>query len=369
MRLVVFFLGRIGAGPRYAFEMTKALAMLDNNISLQIVLPDNIDNIADWNSLDKNYGNVELSLVKTYSDKWSFFKSFFNIKNQKHIANLIKGFEPDAIYVPMGGLLHPLVFRYLKQYFVINTLHDPKSHVGEESFFVEFLRKVEVKQCNRLVLLNHFYIDQVVEDFNILKENLCIIPHAAFFSKENIVKAQYFTYKILFIGRIEKYKGIDLLLNAMQTITGINENINCTIAGSGSLSSYVNDIEKLGNRVCVLNKWLSDSEIDSLISGHDFVVLPYIDASQSGVIPLVFGNGKTVIATNVGALREQVPESIGLLVNPDSNELSEAILKLYQKGIVSLNEKNIRAKKYAKDHLTWESSAKKIVSLLLKNNN
>lgn len=366
MKITVFFLGRIGAGPKYTFEMVKAIALLPQEISIQIVIPDNIDNINDWFVFQNEFSNIKLHFVKTYFNKWSFLKAILNFKNHKNIANLIKEFNPDAIYLPMGGLLHPFIFRYLKSYFIINTLHDPKLHLGEESFFVEILRRLEIKRSNKLVLLNSFYVDQVIRDFKKKKEDIIVIPHASFFVKKESSLSDSFVYRILFVGRIERYKGVDLLLNAMDNVIEKFKDIQCTIAGSGNIQPYMQKIEMLGNNVSILNKWLSDDEIENLIATHDFLVLPYLDASQSGVIPLAYGSEKTVVATNVGALSEQVPLDIGFLVNPDSNELSNAIIKIYEEGIESLNQRNKKAQDYAINHLSWESSAKKIVSFLIK---
>ena len=87
------------------------------------------------------------------------------------------------------------------------------------------------------------------------------------------------------------------------------------------------------------------------------MVLPYSEATQSGVIPLAFAFGKSVIATNVGGIPEQVPQNIGVLVPPnDSLSLSNAILNLYEHSdlIVKMGRS---AFIYAKKELSWAKSA------------
>jgi glycosyltransferase involved in cell wall biosynthesis len=88
----------------------------------------------------------------------------------------------------------------------------------------------------------------------------------------------------------------------------------------------------------------------------DFVVLPYKRASQSGVVPMAFSFGKTVIATNVGALSEQIPQGTGIVVEPNSTLIAESIDKLYSTPNLILDY-NKNAKKYADTELSWEHSA------------
>ena len=75
---------------------------------------------------------------------------------------------------------------------------------------------------------------------------------------------------------------------------------------------------------------LVDEEVAKLLSSVDLIILPYIEASQSGVIPLAFALGKPVVVTNVGGLKEQVPDGCGLIIPPNNPKaLSDAICELY----------------------------------------
>ena len=67
-----------------------------------------------------------------------------------------------------------------------------------------------------------------------------------------------------------------------------------------------------------------------LLRKAKIVVLPYIAASQSGVIGLAYSHSRPVIVTNVGGLGEIVQEGkTGYLVNPDSVEIANSIIKYY----------------------------------------
>lgn len=365
MKLSILFLGRNGAGPKYAFEMSRALANLHTDDQFQVVVPDNIDNKADWINLESMTNNLKVKFVITYSDKLEFLFSLFNIFNYVEIARHIRDFKPDFLYIPMGSLLNPGVFYLLKNLRKIYTLHDPNLHIGEQSFLIEFLRRVEIKNSNKIIILNNFYKNLVAEKYVFPLEKIDVIPHSGFFSQEPPSYHQNFKYKILFLGRIEKYKGIDLLLDSFVTVLNEICNIKLVIAGKGNLVPYKEKLNSIPTQnIEIHNEWLTDEKIESLLEDCDFVVLPYIDASQSGVIPLAFGNGRTVVATNVGALSEQVPVDFGYLSEPNVQNLSAKIVEIYESGSQNLAEKNKTARKFAEENLTWESAAKKLIDTL-----
>ena len=100
-----------------------------------------------------------------------------------------------------------------------------------------------------------------------------------------------------------------------------------------------------------------------IIENSDFMVLPYLRASQSGVIPMSFALGRTVIATRVGALEEQVKEGTGKLVGLDSECIADAIDTMYatESRIVEMSK---RAKEFADNELTWAHSAELLINFV-----
>jgi len=111
----------------------------------------------------------------------------------------------------------------------------------------------------------------------------------------------------LFIGRGRTYKGLDLLL-ASWPLVGDSDSI-LTIAGEGHVVSR--DISRIQH----LDRWLSDSEVLSLITNSDVVVLPYLEASQSGIIPVALSSNRPIVITPVGGLIEQIEDGINGVVS------------------------------------------------------
>ena len=80
---------------------------------------------------------------------------------------------------------------------------------------------------------------------------------------------------------------------------------------------------------------------------------------------MAFAFGKTVVATNVGALDEQVPEGTGILVAPNSDDIASAIDALYS-DVEQIKTLGMNAQRYAQTELTWEHSAELLLNYLDK---
>lgn len=142
---------------------------------------------------------------------------------------------------------------------------------------------------------------------------------------------------LLFFGFIRKYKGLDLLLQAMahQEIKG--EKIKLLVAGEfyEAETPYRQLIEKsgLGESVVLHNEFIPDEQVKYFLCAADCVVQPYRSATQSGVTPLAYHFEKPMIVTNVGGLPDLVPhERVGLVCEPEPNAIAAAMVRFYKMG-------------------------------------
>ncbi len=138
--------------------------------------------------------------------------------------------------------------------------------------------------------------------------------------------------------------------------------IELTIAGFGSLaSSSLEGIEG----VRVDNRWIAEEQVGGFFATADLVVLPYTEASQSGVIPSAYPSGLPVVATPVGGLPEQVkPGETGLLATETTAEaVAAAVAKLV--GDPELYQRcSAGALRYAKEDLSWCVIGERICDLV-----
>lgn len=142
---------------------------------------------------------------------------------------------------------------------------------------------------------------------------------------------------ILFFGFIRQYKGLDLLLKAMADERIRRQNIKLLIAGEfyEDEKPYQQLIteKQLQQNVILKTNFIPDSEVKYYLCAGDCVVQPYKHATQSGVTPLAYHFEKPMIVTNVGGLPSLVPhEKVGLVCEPDTVSIADAILRFYQLG-------------------------------------
>ena len=162
---------------------------------------------------------------------------------------------------------------------------------------------------------------------------------------------------ILFFGFIRKYKGLDLLFEAMALPAIKNAGIRLLVAGEfyEEEKGYQEQIDLLGIReqLYLRTDFIPDSEVKYYLSAADAVIQPYRNATQSGVTPLAYHFEKPMLVTNVGGLPALVPDKkVGLVTEPDPAAIAGGILQFYQLGedyfIPHLREEK---KKYSWDRM------------------
>ena len=142
---------------------------------------------------------------------------------------------------------------------------------------------------------------------------------------------------ILFFGFIRKYKGLDLLLEAMADPRIKESGIKLMVAGEfyDDEKGYREIIEKnhLQDQLILKTDFIPDSEVKYYLCAADAVIQPYRNATQSGVTPLAYHFEKHMVVTNVGGLPVLVPhEKVGLVTDPDPAAIAGGILRFYQLG-------------------------------------
>lgn len=169
---------------------------------------------------------------------------------------------------------------------------------------------------------------------------------------------------ILFFGFIRDYKGLDVLLKSMALLK--EEKISLIVAGEFYSNSqfYLNLINelKIKDRVYLFTDFIPTSDVKYYFSASDAVILPYKDATQSGIVQIAMNFRKPVIATNVGGLGDVVLNNrTGFVVEEKNPEaLAEAIRKFYNENKDALFTENVEKEieKYS-----WEKFVKGMIEL------
>jgi len=167
---------------------------------------------------------------------------------------------------------------------------------------------------------------------------------------------------LLFFGFIRKYKGLDILLDAMKILKVSSEKLSvsdnlplradCKLLIAGEFYEdrkvYDEQIERLGIKDSLILKtaFIADSEVKYYLCAADVVVQPYRSATQSGVTPLAYHFEKPMIVTNVGGLPSLVPDDkVGLIAEPMAESIATKIQEYFQKGAAHFLPNLIKEKK------------------------
>lgn len=243
------------------------------------------------------------------------------------------------------------------------TLHDPISH-QKLSWIKDFINRRIVFACYKnLLLLSDAHVNSFCKQYNYNKENIYYSRLSTYdFLTHYPIKENPYGDFILFFGRVEPYKGINILLEAYQKGNFISKGIKLIIAGKGSLKESV-----YPKGIVRINHFLSNEELANLIYHCRFVVLPYISATQSGCIMSAYAFNKPVLATRVGDFPEEIEENkTGLLCNAnDVNDLTKQMMCMCTIKKNSMS-KEINSKYACEGPYSWNSIAKKLVETYKK---
>ncbi|MEP6846241.1 MAG: glycosyltransferase [Panacibacter sp.] len=275
-----------------------------------------------------------------------------NPLNWISVGNELKKLQPDMIVVRywlpfMGPCLGTILRRVKKnQHTKIIAIADNvtphEKRPGDKQFTQYFVKAVDAfvtmseKVINDLRTFTSKPAKQIVhplyDNFGEPVDKIKAREHLGINSNENI---------ILFFGFIRKYKGLDLLLEAMKIIsenqTSAISHPKLLIAGEFYEDSKTYDelIQHLdiADQLILHTDFIPDSEVKYYLSAADFVIQPYRNATQSGVTPLAYHFEKPMLVTNVGGLPDLVPDGkVGLVCEPEPAAIASHILKLYELG-------------------------------------
>ena len=248
-------------------------------------------------------------------------------------------------------------------------LHDAVFHPGDGYPLRYQVMCQQVRNTDALIVLSDHVRRQAIEVFDYPAERIWTMPHGAFKfgtgqARPAVHPRESRPVRLLFFGRIVVYKGLDHLLRAMLTLRHRGIAVDLVIAGSGRMQPYAELLACLPD-VTIHNRWLNDEEIEAFMANSDIAVLPYIEASQSGVAATAYAAGRPVVATPIGGLAEQVIHgTTGLLAQDMSVEgLADAIAELA--GNPELFDRCAAgALAHAQDELNWRRSAETVAAAI-----
>lgn len=260
------------------------------------------------------------------------------------LGRLIRSRKYDVVHfdTASGRAISSLFFLRKKQ--MALTIHDPVPHVGQESLLLDLVRFF-YKRMARSILFYSSYSTGVYKKYNKhqhSKFNQLRLQPYSFISQFKQIPFPADRY-ILFFGQLSYYKGIDLLLEAIPKVLNTYPNEHFVIAGKSSGFNFDKKLlEQYAHHITFIEDYLSIEQLSHLIHSSKFVVCPYREATQSGVLMTAFAMGKTVLATKIGAFPEYIADGInGMLTNAEPQSIANGIMSMIDSNHYLSMEKNI----------------------------
>jgi glycosyltransferase involved in cell wall biosynthesis len=248
------------------------------------------------------------------------------------ILRRVREFAPDVIHYQGVHLWFDLALPLFRRYPLVITIHDFRPHPGDQTlqqtpFWIEMFAR---RRADHLIVHTQQVRDLLIRKLPDRAGRVSIIPHIRVGDPLDTPEPQEEEKLVLFFGRIWEYKGLEYLIRAEPLITARVPDARILIAGQGEDFARYRRMMLHPDKFIVHNEYIPEQRAAEYFRRAAVVVLPYTEASQSGVIPLAYSAGKPVVATRVGGLPEMVEHGrTGYLVAPRNvAALAESVTRL-----------------------------------------
>jgi glycosyltransferase involved in cell wall biosynthesis len=322
MNVLVWQWGRLGAGPRFGACLAEALRGR-SGIEVTLSLCCDAEIMAG-----PNPPQCEMP-VRTYRGMGSFLLRLATAPLAlPFLLVRLRRFTPDLAICAMPGPLDTLMaiaLRLLGARLVV-VVHDADAHPGDGFPLQMQLQRLLCRLAHGLAVLCAPVGARLRHQrlAGIGRRKLIRFQHPPFGFAMPPPERPDPTPRLLCFGRMLPYKGLDLLAGALAALPP-HQPVAVRVVGYGPECPALDALRACPS-VTVENRWVPETEIGALLAWSDAMILPYREASQSGVAAAALAAGRPVITTRVGGLGEQLAAARQLLLcEPDATSLAQAI--------------------------------------------
>jgi glycosyltransferase involved in cell wall biosynthesis len=351
--------------PEYPISLANALAR-DNEVTLFLSrrsLAEQFPGVSDPERWLRQQRLVEpgvrLNLVDYPPGRYPY-KLWLAVR----ITRTLTRMRPDVLHYQSGGdPWLPLTLPWLRHVPKVVTIHDVIPHPGDfpPARVIHLLNWFSTRWASQLIVHGEQQATALHKNYRVGRSKINVVPHGAYsiYKQSSLSRLPEEPNLILFFGRIVAYKGLNDLMAAVPLVLKEAPEARFLIAGHGD-GLNLDETDGDSNRVMIRNEFIPMHEVGGLFQRAAIVVIPYTQASQSGVVHLAYAFGKPVVSTRVGSIPEVVDEGrTGYLVEPGNpKQLAAAIVKLL-KNPEQRHEMGQRALHKSETELSWDQVARK----------
>ena len=362
LKILLWHWGRRGAGPRYTLELARALVrQQDADVYLSVSKDSEL--IDEFRAL-----NIPTLEIKTYTGLLSaFFMTLNVLSTRRKFSSFLRQNQINVVNSTMNHLWSRFVTPAVQRSgaVILNTVHDAVLHPGEDGGIKSWFYQ-PFNNADGYIALTNYVGQQLSNVHHIAPEKVTVIPLGPL--SDPVVqpgKSQVSSgpLRLLFFGRILRYKGLERLIEAYGILRAEGLDISLQITGAGDMSDVMAAVKALPD-ITVNNKWVPEDKMDGIFTQADIIVLPYLESSQSGIIASAFAAGVPAIGTPIGGLPEQITHGVNGLAAADTSPaaLASEIRRLAgnKRLLATLNEGALRT---AQQQFSWDKISTEVLAL------
>lgn len=305
-RIAFIYLGRRGSLGRFTLELAQAAAGSDQ-YEFEFIISSNNEIAEEFEKFDLTVTKIETFDRAT---PYNLFAGFFSARRalMEHFSKR----RPLAVVTLMPHVWSPLLAPQIRKLGIkyLTVIHDVIPHPGDATAWMTRWLSRDAKHADLVITLSRAVAERILEKRLVEPARILPLFHPDLLFESSLANRELprdRPLRLLFFGRIMKYKGLSLLIDAVEMLRKEGVNIDLGVAGSGEIGTDLERLERLGAEV--INRWIPDTEIGSILARYDAMACSHIEASQSGVACTAFGNAMPVVAMPVGGIAEQVIDS------------------------------------------------------------
>jgi len=299
-----------------------------------------------------------------------------NPLNWIKVARKINRENPDYVIVrywlpfmaPCLGTIARLLNKKIKILAITDNVIPHEKRIGDSVFTKYF-----VKSCTAFLSLSESVLNDLSKFTSTTYKKF--IPHPIYdifgdkISKKKAIENLGLNptdKHLLFFGFVRKYKGLDLILEAMGDERIKSMGIKLIIAGEfyDDKQEYSDMISDLGITKDIIMKsdFIPAEEVKNYFCAADMITQTYRTATQSGITQIAYSFERPMLVTDVGGLAEIVPHhKVGYVTSQQPIEIADAILHFYTKN--KEQEFSVNTK-HEKKRFSWGSFVNGVEDLM-----
>lgn len=254
----------------------------------------------------------------------------------------VRRWRPQVVHAQENW--DPRLLAGVWRYPLVVTVHDPALHLGEPTTprVEEAVWRGWLRAADRVVVHGERLREGLPR--SVPRERIAVIPHGTELQPEPHPPPRGRT--VLLYGRLAKYKGLGVLLDAMEIIWRQRPDVRLLVYGKGPEAQMLPDDPRIEASI----GYVPEAMEDAMFARASLVVLPYIAGSQSGVGVRSLARGIPTIVTDVGSLPELALDESFLVPPKDPEKLASALIAHLDHGL-ELRREVLR---FARSRFSWD---------------